>query len=122
MDSLSLLTPSAALKLVEVYQLAHDINQIHQDQLFIQRQNDLLYGQILEQKVALIFQSISTKIFMEGLQDLIIFIDERLAIEPSKIPSNYYYTNRKASCFKKYTHSNTRTIQYTKCIKQSLNK
>lgn len=85
MDSLQL-APSAALKLVEVYQLAHDINQIHQDQLFIQRQNDLLYGQILEQKVALIFQSISTKIFMEGLQDLIIFIDERLAIEPSKYP------------------------------------
>ena len=85
MDSLPL-APSAALKLVEVYQLAHDINQIHQDQLFIQRQNDLWYGQILEQKVALIFQSISTKIFMEGLQDLIIFIDERLAIEPSKYP------------------------------------
>jgi len=85
MNSLQL-APSAALKLVEVYQLAHDINQIHQDQLFIQRQNDLLYGQILEQKVALIFQSISTKIFMEGLQDLIIFIDERLAIEQSKYP------------------------------------
>lgn len=85
MDSLPL-APSAALKLVEVYQLAHDINQIHQDQLFIQRQNDLLYGQILEQKVALIFQSISTKIFMEGLQDLIIFIDVRLEIEPSKYP------------------------------------
>lgn len=85
MDSLPL-APSAALKLVEVYQLAHDINQIHQDPLFIQRQNDLLYGQILEQKVAFIFQSISTKIFMEGLQDLIIFIDERLAIEQSKYP------------------------------------
>lgn len=85
MDSLPL-TPSAALKLVEVYQLAHDINQIHQDQLFIQRQNDLLYGQILEHKVASIFHSTSTEIFMEGLQDLIIFIDERLAIEPSKYP------------------------------------
>ncbi|HLO53775.1 MAG TPA: hypothetical protein VK169_05765 [Saprospiraceae bacterium] len=85
MDSLPL-TPSAALKLVELYQLAHDINQIHQDQLFIQRQNDLLYGQILEQKVTFIFHSTSTKIFMEGLQDLIIFIDERLAIKPSKYP------------------------------------
>lgn len=85
MDSLPL-APSAALKLVEVYQLAQDINQIHQDQLLIQRQNDLLYGQLLEQKVAFIFQSTSTEIFMEGLQDLIIFIDERLAIEPSKYP------------------------------------
>jgi hypothetical protein len=85
MDSLPL-APSAALKLVEVYQLVHDINQIHQDQLLKQRQNDLLYGQILEQKVAIIFQSTSTKIFMEGLQDLMIFIDERLAIEPSKYP------------------------------------
>ena len=85
MDSLPL-APSAALKLVEVYQLAHDINQIHQDLLLIQRQNGLLDGQILEQKVAIIFQATSFKIFIKGLQTLLDFIDERLSNNPSKYP------------------------------------
>jgi hypothetical protein len=87
MDNLPL-APTAALKLVEVYQLAHDINQIHQDQLLIQRKNDLLYGQILEQKVATIFQAPSIKKFHEGLKDLLVFIDERLAWDSSKYSHN----------------------------------
>ncbi|HMR90594.1 MAG TPA: hypothetical protein PKD51_20680 [Saprospiraceae bacterium] len=85
MDSLRL-APTAALKLVELYQLAHDINQIHQDQLFIQSQNDFLNGQILEQKVDIIFQATSNSIFLEGLKDLLVFIDESLAFDPSNYP------------------------------------
>jgi hypothetical protein len=87
MDSLPL-SPSAALKLVKVYQLAHDINQIHQDQLFIQRQNDLLYGKILEQKVGNIFKASSIQIFQEGLKDLLVYIEERLVFDSSKYFDN----------------------------------
>lgn len=85
MDSLPL-APPAVLKLVKVYQLARDINQIQQDQLLIQKQNDLLCSQILEQKVDIIFQATTVKMFMEGLQELLILIDEMLTIEPLKYP------------------------------------
>ncbi len=87
MDSLPL-APSAALKLVKVYQLAHDIYQLQQDPLFLQKRNKLLCGQILEQKVDIIFQATSNSIFNEGLKDLLVFIDESLAFDPSNYPDN----------------------------------
>jgi len=85
MDSLPL-APTGALKLVEVYQLVHDINQIQREPLLLQWQNDLMSGQILEQKVVIIFQATSIALFQKGLKDLVDFIDERLAKKPLKYP------------------------------------
>jgi hypothetical protein len=87
MDSLPLAS-SAALKLVEVYQLAHVINQNLQDQLLIQKLNDLFCGQILEQKVAIIFQATTYSIFQESLKDLLVYIDDRLAYDISNYLDN----------------------------------
>lgn len=83
MDSLPL-TTSAALKLVEVYQLAHDINQMQENSPIIHQQNDFFCGHLLEQKVATIFQASSTETFHEGLRYLLVFIEERLAFDPSQ--------------------------------------
>ena len=77
MDSLAL-APSAALKLVDVYQLSHDIKQLQLDSLYLS----------VEQKVANIFQATSTNIFHEGLKDFQNFIDEWLEIDESKYLDN----------------------------------
>jgi hypothetical protein len=115
MDSLPL-SPSAALKLVKVYQLAHDINQRQQDPLLLQKQKDLYYGQILEQKVAIIFQATSTEIFQKGLKDLLVFIEERLAFDPSKYPDNTAMLREKLRALKNTIievkdQSNTQNVQ-----------
>jgi hypothetical protein len=87
MDSLPL-AQSVALKLVEVYQLTHGINHLQQNPINLQWRDYLFCGQIVEQKVANIFDSTTTKIFQDGLKDLLDFIDERLAFDSSKYPDN----------------------------------
>ncbi len=83
MDSVSL-SPSAALKLIEVYQLTHDIKQLQQKPTFRDWQEFLICGQMIEQRLDFIFQATSINMFMEDLQGLLVIIDKILESKPLK--------------------------------------
>lgn len=83
MDSVSL-SPTAALKLVEVYQLNHDIKQLQQKPTFREWQEFLTCGQMIEQRLDFIFQATSINMLMEELQGLLVIIDKILESNPLK--------------------------------------
>lgn len=83
MDSVSL-SPTAALKLVDVYQLAHDIKQLQQKPTLQQWQDFLMCGHIIEQKIETIFLAPSIDKFIVEVQDLLVIIDKILSSKPLK--------------------------------------